>query len=247
MSVSLERLAPLFRWSLIGTLQLFESRPLTYKKWADLSLFPANAHSLMKDLMPSRMRVPGQIKKLWKSKQGVLWTSTFHHHALQQNMSWCQSLRILQEASAGRAPDLAGVTRPRILVANWNLVHYPLTEHLQKINKQGKMESDMWWFRDCGGKFQGWGVNILEKTGPGQNCLDKKSIWSLEEVVLTNKGRKPGAKGGIDTIAKVANAIPGTVNLDQWGKYEPKEAFCKCTWYDKIQGRFWYYQRWSIR
>ena len=62
-SVSLARLAPLFKWSWTGILHLLGSKPLTYKKWADFSLLPAVAHSSRNNLIPSRKRVPEQAKE----------------------------------------------------------------------------------------------------------------------------------------------------------------------------------------
>merc|ERR1719347_296450 len=57
-SVSLDRLAPLFKCSWTGTLDLLGLKPLTYKKWADFSLLPAALQLSMKALMPSLMRAP---------------------------------------------------------------------------------------------------------------------------------------------------------------------------------------------
>ena len=63
ISVSLDRHAPLCRWSVTGIFDPLASNPWTYKKWADFSLLPALEHSSMKALIPSRIRVPGQFKR----------------------------------------------------------------------------------------------------------------------------------------------------------------------------------------
>ena len=125
MSVSLERLAPLWRWTLVGSLAPFWSRPLTYKKWAVFSLLPAALHSSRNALMPSLILVPRKVLKTRNNPNYVPSTA-------MQSSKTCPEL---STQGVSRRPLHAGQCMSRgcpgrgALLPNgaWSIIHSAIT------------------------------------------------------------------------------------------------------------------------
>ena len=125
MAVSLERLAPLWRWTLVGSLAPLWSRPLTYKKWADFSLLPAALHSSRNALMPSLILVPRKVLKTRNNPNYLPSTA-------MQSSKTCPEL---STQGVSRRPLHAGQWMSRgcpgrgVLLPNgaWSIIHSAIT------------------------------------------------------------------------------------------------------------------------